>query len=233
MPHERRPYRRESEASRREALILATQELVAAGGPAAATVRAIAERAGVTPGLIRHYFGSKDELNRAAYRTLMDGMTDVGMDAVAGVGASAEERLAAFVASSLRPPVVDAGAVGLWAGYLHTVRSDPALLALHEEAYLRYRDLLQELIAALERPDCPEARLRQEAIACNAVIDGLWLEGSMLPRGFAPGELVRIGLAAVGAILGADLTRHTMFIPELTQPDLTKATGPDRQGAPQ
>ena len=39
---ERRPYRRESEESRREALILAALELVAEGGLEAATVRSIA-----------------------------------------------------------------------------------------------------------------------------------------------------------------------------------------------
>ena len=215
MKPDRRPYRRESEDHRREALIHATQSLVAEGGPRAATVRAIAERAGVTPGLIRHYFGSKDDLSRAAYRTLIDGMTDKGSDALMGAGANAAERLAVFVAASLRPPVVDAGAVGLWAGYLHTVQADPALLALHEKGYLRYRDMLQGLIADLDRPGAAPARLRQEAIACNAVIDGLWLEGGVLPHGFAAGELVRIGLTSVGAILGVDLTAHAMFIPEL------------------
>ena len=60
MTVDRRPYRRESEDSRREALIAATQALVAEGGPRAATVRAIAERAGVTPGLIRLSVGLED-----------------------------------------------------------------------------------------------------------------------------------------------------------------------------
>ncbi|MFZ1468034.1 MAG: TetR family transcriptional regulator C-terminal domain-containing protein [Paracoccaceae bacterium] len=215
MTSSRRPYRRESEETRREALIAATQSLMAEGGPPAATVRAIALRAGVTPGLIRHYFGSKDELARAAYRALMDGMTDKGADALAGVGAAPEERLAAFVASSLRPPVMDARAVGLWAGYLHHVQSDPALLAMHETGYLRYRDMLQSLIADLARPDVTEARLRHEAIACNGLIDGLWMEGGVLPRGFGPGELVRIGLTSVGAILGVDLMAHGTFILEI------------------
>ena len=82
-------YRRESEETRRADLIAATQELVAEGGPEAATVRAIAARAGVTPGLIRHYFQTKDELTRAAYATLMDGMTAKGADALEGVGAGA------------------------------------------------------------------------------------------------------------------------------------------------
>ncbi len=189
MHPDRRPYRREGEAARREALIAATQALVAEGGAVAATVRAIAARAGVTPGLIRHYFGSKDDLTRAAYRALIDGMTDTGMEALEDVGAAPDERLAAFVAASLRPPVVDARAVGLWAGYLHNVQADPALLALHERGYLRYRDTLQRLIADLGRPGMSEDRLRQDAIACNAVIDGLWLEGGVLPHGFAPESL--------------------------------------------
>lgn len=220
MQTERRPYVRDSEENRREALIAATQALVSEGGSQAATVRAIAARAGVTPGLIRHYFGSKDELTRAAYTALVDGMTDKGSDALAGVGADPAERLAAFVAAALRPPVVDARAVGLWAGYLHQVQADPGLLAQHETSYLRYRDQLQALIGRLEgRGAITADQLRREAIACNGVIDGLWLEGSILPQGFAPGELVRIGLASVGAILGVDLTAHAMFIPELSGQD--------------
>ena len=74
MAEDRRPYRRESQESRREALITAALELMAEGGAQAATVRAIAERAGITAGLIRHYFQSKDDLTRAAYAALMDRM---------------------------------------------------------------------------------------------------------------------------------------------------------------
>ena len=209
----RRLYRRESEENRRSALITATQELVAEGGPEAATVRAIASRAGVTPGLIRHYFQSKDELTRAAYRSLMDGMTAKGSDALEGVGASPEERLAAFVAASLRPPVLDAGAVVLWAGYMHKIRSDDELLSVHEAGYLAYRDTLEALIAMLPRETEP-GQTRSEAIACNALIDGLWIEGSLLHKTFAPGEIVTIGLRNVGAILGVDLTAHTAMLPD-------------------
>lgn len=215
---ERRPYLRDSEKNRREALIAATHELVAEGGPQAATVRAIAAKAGVTPGLIRHYFGSKDELFRAAYVALMDGMTDKGADALNAVGADPVERLAVFVAASLRPPVLDSRAVGLWAGYLHQVQADAGLLAQHEASYLRYRDRLQDLIQDLGL-DRGERCLRQCAIACNAVIDGLWLEGSVLSDRFSAGELVRIGLRSVGAILGIDLMEQSRFIPELLHPD--------------
>lgn len=208
----RRAYRRESEETRRADLIAATQYLVAEGGPEAATVRAIAARAGVTAGLIRHYFKSKDELTRAAYLSLMDGMTAKGADALEGVGAQPEERLAAFVSASLRPPVLDVGAVVLWAGYMHKIRTDTDLLAVHEGAYLTYRDALQSLITDLPR-EATEAQMRAEAIACNAVIDGLWLEGSILSHSFEPGEIVTIGLRSVGAILGVDLLAHSAMLP--------------------
>jgi AcrR family transcriptional regulator len=217
MESSRRSYRRESQETRRADLITATQRLVAEGGPEAATVRAIAARAGVTAGLIRHYFQTKDELTRAAYRALMDGMTAKGAEALESVGASPEERLAAFVAASLTPPVLDAGAVVLWAGYMHKVRGDAELLAVHEGAYTAYRDVLERLIAALPRPALPD-RIRGEAIACNAVIDGLWVEGSLLSHAFAQGEIVTLGLRSVGAILGVDLLAHAS---RLTEPRKT------------
>lgn len=213
----RRLYRREGEESRRAALIAATQSLVAEGGPEAATVRAIADRAGVTAGLIRHYFQNKEELIRAAYRALMDGMIEVGADAVQAVGAAPEARLAAFVASTLRPPVMEAGSLVLWAGYMHKLRNDQDLLAVHEAAYLAYRDTLQGLIAALPRKATP-SQLRAEAIACNALLDGLWIEGSLIPDSFARTELITIGLRSVGAILGTDLMNHTDLLPEFGKP---------------
>jgi len=203
----RRPYRRASEQTRRTELIAATQELVAEGGPANATVRAIAARAGVTAGLIRHYFQSKEELVRAAYLCLMEGMTAQSAAALDSVGTVPEARLAAFVATSLGPPVMEAAAVGLWAGFVHKVQSTPELLAVHEAVYLDYRGMLQSLIAALPRL-ATEVQQRAEAIACNAVIDGLWLEGSILSHAFAPGEIPAIGLRSVGAILGVDLLAH-------------------------
>jgi TetR/AcrR family transcriptional regulator, transcriptional repressor of bet genes len=201
---ERRVYRREPEEKRREALIAAALDLIADGGPKAATVRAIADRAGVTPGLIRHYFTSKDDLSQAAYRSVMDKMTDDNAQVLEAAPDDPLARLAVFVAASLMPPVLDTRAVGLWAGFIHQVRSDPALLAIHEVSYLRYRDQLMALIAALPGGGSP-ALLRARAIACNAVIDGLWLEGSVLPEAFGEGELVEIALRSVGAILGVDL----------------------------
>ncbi|NUB46251.1 TetR family transcriptional regulator C-terminal domain-containing protein [Fertoebacter nigrum] len=204
MTGERRKYVREGEERRREALISSALDLVAEGGAPAATVRAIADRAGVTPGLIRHYFETKEDLTRAAYASVMQRMIADSSAVLAAAPADPAARLAVFVAASLRPPVVDPAALSIWAGFLHLVQRDPAMREVHRAHYLGYRDLLQGLIAALPRPADP-ATLRAQAIACNAVIDGLWLEGGALPEAFGPGELERIGLGAVGALLELDL----------------------------
>jgi len=50
----------------REALLQAAVTVVAAGGLRALTYRAVAEEAGVTHGLVRHHFGSRDALIVAA-----------------------------------------------------------------------------------------------------------------------------------------------------------------------
>ena len=204
MVAERRPYRRETEEKRRLALIMATLALVAEGGPRAATVRAIAERAGVTAGLIRHYFQTKDALIGIAYRHLMERMTAESTAVLKAAPRDPQARLTAFVAASLRPPVVDPEALVLWATFMQETRRDPAMKEIHRTTYLGFRDLLQSLIAALPQMR-DDDELRRLAIACNAVIDGLWMEGSALPEAFAKGELARIGIRSVGAMLGLDL----------------------------
>ena len=212
MSEERRKFKRESAEARREALIRAALELVAEHGVRGATVRAIAERADVTQGLIRHYFRSKEELITAAYEHHMTHMTDLTEGPASQLRGTARDRLVAFVEASLTAPVVDPQSVALWASFLNKVRNDPAMKAIHARTYADFRDRLEALIAAAldEAGQATESgRLRHLAIACNAVIDGLWLEGGALPDAFEPDELPKIGLTSVGAIVGLNLTHSS------------------------
>jgi AcrR family transcriptional regulator len=201
-------FRRESAEQRREALILAALDLITEHGVRGATVRAIAKRADVTQGLIRHYFSSKEELISAAYAFHMSHMTNQSAATASFVHSSARARLAAFVVTGLKPPVADPASVSLWASFLNKVREDASMREIHEQTYHDFRDRLQVLIADVLREAGKTATprtLRQLAIACNAVIDGLWMEGGALPRAFKPGELPEIGLRSVGAIIGIEL----------------------------
>ena len=222
MALDRKPYRREAEDKRRQALVEATLDLVAEGGAKSATVRAIAQRAGVTAGLIRHYFQGKDQLVTAAYRFHMDRMTDESAAVLNASPNDAFARLTAFVAAALKPPVVDPQALILWATFLQETHRDPAMKATHSQTYLSFRDMLQGLIAELPVSG-DAANQRRLAIACNAVIDGLWMEGCVLPEAFAQNELVEIGVRSVGAILGIDLTPHLHLSDTMSPATMTEA----------
>ncbi len=210
MVEERKPYRREAEEKRRQALIEATLALVTEGGIRAATVRGIADRAGVTGGLIRHYFQTKENLIAEAYRHLMTSMTDNTTAVLTYAPKDPHARLAAFVAAALKPPVVDPDAVMRWASFIQESQRSDTLRDIHSQTYLGFREHLQTLIAALPGQRNPED-LRRLAIACNAVLDGLWIEGGTLPETFAKGELVSIGIHSVGAMLGVDLNYYLLL----------------------
>lgn len=206
MPVERRAYRREGEERRREALIAAAMEIVAESGPGAATVRAIAERAGVTPGLIRHYFSNKDELSRTAYVAMMARMAAENKAAIDAIPGDAVTRVAVSVVNWLRPAVMEPGALIAWAGFVPAIRADTAMRAAHAGTYQAFRGQWEDLIIALpgHRERGP-AHVRNLATACNAMIDGLWFEGSLQPETLDPDNLAAIGLDAIGALLGLDL----------------------------
>ena len=135
----------------------------------------------------------------------MEGMTADSVKPMTEGPDDPRERLARALAGSPRPPVVDPLRLALWTGFLQLVRSDAEMRDIHRQTYHSYRDVLEGLIRALDRPGADAARCRADAIACNGVIDGLWMEGGALPDEFSGHQLEDIGLRAVGAILGIEM----------------------------
>lgn len=201
----RRPFHRAGEDVRRHDLIAATLDCISESGLQGATVRQIAARAGVTPGLIRHYFSSKDQMLQDAYREVMTGMTSAVVAAADGDQQSARERLHDFIVANLTPPVADGRRLSLWAAFISHVRVDPAFAEIHRESYLAFRSALEDLLAEVlaeagEEPD-PQ-RCRELGIAINGVIDGLWLEGTLVSDLFTDNPLPGIAIRSAEALLG-------------------------------
>lgn len=203
----KRVWQRAPEEARRADLIRATIDCVADGGVAAATVREVAARAGVSNGLIRHHFATKEALVQAAYRAHVEEMTGAAEDATSHT--RPDQRLASFLAANCRPPVLDARSLSAWAGFVGHVRNDPEMAAIHSAGYTRFCAFLETAIAALGLGGDTARQARQIA----ALIDGLWLEGCLAPQLFADGELARLALDGAGRILNITLTD-----PEETRP---------------
>lgn len=202
----RRTFHRAPEGERRQELITATLDTIAELGLRGATVRQIAIRAGVTAGLVRHYFASKDQMIETAYRFMLSTFAARASD----IAGDPRTRLRTFITLNLTAPVADSHSLSLWASFISHVRVDPELAAIHREGYLGFRNDLQGLVhdclAADGRP-ATEADCRRHAIAINGMIDGLWLEGCLAGELFEEAELVAIALSSIEALLGLTLGR--------------------------
>ncbi|HCL65905.1 MAG TPA: TetR family transcriptional regulator [Rhizobium sp.] len=201
----RRAFHRAGEAERRQDLITATLDCISEFGLQGATVRQIAARAGVTGGLIRHYFTGKDQMLQAAYREIMTTMTMTAVMAAEASGNTARERLHDFIVANLSPPVTDPRTLSLWAAFISHVRVDTEFGRIHRENYLAFltalEGLLDAFLAECDRPRSP-VECRKLAVAITGVIDGLWLEGSLAGDLFNDQPLPRIALEAIELLLG-------------------------------
>ncbi|MET1411768.1 TetR family transcriptional regulator C-terminal domain-containing protein [Roseibium sp. HPY-6] len=201
----RRSFHRAGEAERRHDLIAATLDCIFERGLQGATVREIAARAGVTQGLIRHYFSSKDQMLRAAYKEVIAGMTRDAATPDEENQSNARSRLRTFIIANLTPPVVDGRTLSLWAAFVSQVRVDPVFAEIHREGYLAFRTALETLVAdvfAEAGRDPDPAECRELAIAINGMIDGLWLEGTLVGDLFSKTPLSGIAIRSVEALLG-------------------------------
>lgn len=210
----RKTFQRLSEDVRRRALIEATLNVIADHGLHAASARKIAAEAGVSAGLIRHYFASKDEMVRESYAYLIGMLTGQAAQDADAPDRSAESRLASFIARNLSEPNLSSFKVSLWATFIGVVRSDPEFDRIHKDSYGEFLEILEglipEVLASHGRTVTGEETKRL-SIVVNGVIDGLWLEGSLEHGIYDPAGLAEIGVAACEDLLHlpkGTLTRH-------------------------
>lgn len=192
----RQAFTRESADARRADLIEATAGVLAEHGLVGTNVRAICAKAGVSPGLLRHYFGGIDDLIVATYAATSDRMDAIFAGAVEGAGADARARLLAYLTASFRPPVTDPELLGAWTAFWALARSDKRMAAIHAESYAGYRARLGELLIA-----CGAADADRLAIMLTAMVDGLWLELSLDAESFGAEAAVAMVERAVAALV--------------------------------
>lgn len=170
---------------RRQSLIDACARVLAARGAAGVSVRAICAEAGVSPGLLRHYFGGISHAIAATYAAT-GARIDAALDAaVAAAGPDPRARLLAYLTANFRPPIASPDLLASYVAFWSLARSDRVVAQVRAEVYGSFRRSLEQLIRAY-RPALADPRL--PAIALTALIDGLWLELSQGSAPFTPAE---------------------------------------------
>jgi TetR/AcrR family transcriptional repressor of bet genes len=196
-------FSREQAEVRRRTLVEAALQSLAARGLGAVSVRDVAARAGVSPGLLRHHFGGFSNLLNEAYRQTF-ARIDASFDtAMAQAGGDPERRMAAFLQASFGPAIVDRDLLSAWLGFWGLVRSDPDAAAVHAEGYAAYRERIERLLSDLAGARGVEVDATRGAIGLSAMLDGMWLELCLDPSTFSAEEAVRIATVWVDGYLGA------------------------------
>ncbi len=183
MTSPRQSFTREAPDDRRQSLIEACARSLARVGASGTSVRAICAEAGVSPGLLRHYFSGIDEAVAATYRWTGDRVQAALDDAVAAAPPEPRARLLAYLTASFAPPIADPDLLATWLAFWSLARTDIRIARVHAEIYADYRNGLEALIMA-----CAPGDHRLTAIALTALVDGLWLELSLGNAPFTSAE---------------------------------------------
>lgn len=224
----RKTFQRLALDARRQSLIEATLACIARHGMHGTTVRSITQEAGVTPGLVRHYFGSKDELIKIAYAYLIGQLTARASETAQLAGSSNAEQLRQFLRGNLTSPNLSEDKVSLWATFIGHIRRDPFFAEIHREGYREFLDLLEAMVeGVLAEHDLPHRGgiCRRHAIAINGLIDGLWMEGSLNSGLYNRAILPDLAIEATERLLGLapgtlkDATAATATSPPHQQED--------------
>ena len=171
---------------RRSDLIDATLSIVAEHGFAETTVERICAAAGVSRGLISHYFAGKDDLLIEAYRRLSDELAAETAKAMRGQDGDPVSRLRALIEVSFRPPVFDPHKMSAWLAFWSAARASAAMNRLNRELYRGYRASVTRLMAEAARERGVALDAHGAATALTALIDGLWLELTLDSEAFGP-----------------------------------------------
>jgi betaine-aldehyde dehydrogenase len=183
--------RDEGEEARRSQLIEVTIDSLAEMGYVGTTLAEIARRAGVSPGLVAHYFGDKDGLLSSAFRTLARSLA-VRVRAKLALAHTPRGRVQAVIDINLAPEEFDKRTGTAWLAFWGQV--------LHVETLKRVQTAYQRRMLSNLRSDLrsmiPGEDARTLASMIAAMIDGVWLRAALSEWQEADSESARALLTA-------------------------------------
>ncbi|OJJ13059.1 MULTISPECIES: transcriptional regulator BetI [unclassified Roseibium] len=162
------------EEERRRSLINATVDAIHERGYSDVTMAQIAKRAGVSGGLVHHYFGSKDQLLAATMRHLL---TELGREIQEGLSKAStpRERISAIIAGNFAVDQFQPAVIAAWLAFYvqsRTTTSNRRLLKIY--AARLASNLTHNFKAFVPREDA--LRLAE---GTASMIDGVWIRQAL------------------------------------------------------
>jgi betaine-aldehyde dehydrogenase len=162
------------EETRRGQLIEVTIDSLAELGYVGTTLAQIASRAGVSTGLVAHYFGDKDGLLDAAFRSLARRVSDHARSRLRQIS-TPRARIQAVIDANLAPEEFDQRTGTAWLAFWGQVLQVKSLRRVQS---VYQRRTLTTLRSALNKLVPPE-QAQSLAAMIASMIDGVWLRAAL------------------------------------------------------
>lgn len=162
-------------ATRKQQLINATLESVAEYGLQNTTINTISRLAGMSSGIISHYFGGKQGLIEAAVRQLLDELKQALLERAGSGKIPPRQRLMMIVEANFTEFQRSRPATKSWLSFWSQAMHDPALARLQHINSSRLISNLRYSFRQLLNDEIAGAAARQTA----AMIDGFWLRSAL------------------------------------------------------
>ncbi|MEY4328422.1 MAG: transcriptional regulator BetI [Pseudomonadota bacterium] len=174
---------------RRSQLIAATLEAVDQVGMNDASIAFIARIAGVSNGIISHYFRDKNGLLDATMRNLMQALSNAVRERRASLPPDQPRaHLRAMIEGNFDDSQVNGPAMKTWLAFWATSMHQPTLRRLQRvNDHRLYSNLCGQFSRVL-----PQAQARAAARGLAALIDGLWLRGALSGESFDTRQAMQI-----------------------------------------
>ncbi|MBB2903156.1 AcrR family transcriptional regulator [Kineococcus radiotolerans] len=202
----------------REAIATAALDLAAEGGLEAVSVRTVAARAGVSPGLVQHHYKTKQHLllaamERVSYRV----QTRLESAATATRDASPAQQLRHLALQLLPMDEQRRVEARVWLAFVARAAVDEEVAALHSQEWRALQQVFAELLAARRHAAANETahpantttgnavttRDEDEAAHLLAALDGMAIAGIAETDRMTPARMHRL----VNHLLGTRLMK--------------------------
>lgn len=161
--------------TRKQQLIEATLASVAEYGLQNTTINSISRLAGMSSGIISHYFGGKQGLIEATVKQLLEELKRALLAKTAGGPMSPRQRLMMIVEANFTEFQRSRPATKTWLSFWAQAMHDPGLARLQHINNQRLLSNLRYSFRRVMTPDQAADAARQTA----ALIDGFWLRSAL------------------------------------------------------
>ena len=187
---------------RKRQLIEATFEVIERGGLDGVTIAAVAKAAGLSTGIVAHYFGNKDGLLEAAMRHLLRALSEAIASHRSDLSDdSPRSVLHAIINGTFDPSQTSPAAMRTWLSFWTASLNKPQLRRLQRI----YEKRLHAKLAAQFGRALPPEQARSAATGLAALIDGLCLRGTLGDGPFDVAQARELTAAYVdGQLAGAE-----------------------------